>query len=152
VQSDPIGLRGGLNTYAYVRSDPLMGIDPKGLVKIYGNWCGPNWTGGVDKPYDQIPVESLNKLKPPMDTLDACCATHDMCHADCRGSFPCTPSKRSMCYVLCDRDLATCAQKSGVTGPRAWGVERYMNRSNPDAEGNDPKCGSSCTPDYNNGR
>jgi RHS repeat-associated protein len=38
-ESDPIGLRGGLNTYVYVSSNPLKAIDPVGLCACKrGTW------------------------------------------------------------------------------------------------------------------
>ena len=49
ITGDPIGLAGGLNSYGYVDASPTNAIDPSGLIKLYGSWCGPDWTGGFRK-------------------------------------------------------------------------------------------------------
>lgn len=38
IESDPIGIHGGLNTYQYGRASPLNYIDPSGLWPVQDDW------------------------------------------------------------------------------------------------------------------
>ncbi len=58
IQSDPIGLGGGVNTYAYVENNPLSFIDPKGLVQWDGTYFLGSLIIGVGAAYGEFHLTS----------------------------------------------------------------------------------------------
>lgn len=71
------------------------------LVKIHGNWCGPNWTAG--KPYAASDPRVDWNVK-CIDKLDCACKKHDR---DC--------SHPDGCSSKADRSLIAIAYWVGLT-------------------------------------
>ena len=119
MESDPMGLRAGLNTYAYVASTPLRWSDEYGLAgegfsTRYGNWCGKNWSGARAAPI--IPQNPAG----PIDSVDECCMTHDYCYAkyECDTCPP--KSQAKVGKTECDRVLVSCLDALKGKPPQTW--------------------------------
>jgi RHS repeat-associated protein len=123
VTQDPIGLLGGMNHYLYP-TNPNDGVDPIGLFQIYGNWCGPDWTGGFTKPYGDLTPQERATVAAPVDPLDSCCRTHDIAYDTCRKQSGCGLPALAECFRSADRALSDCARNVPDTSANTEGTWR----------------------------
>ncbi|MEM7349475.1 MAG: RHS repeat-associated core domain-containing protein [Acidobacteriota bacterium] len=73
LQSDPIGIRGGLNTFGYARQEPIQGSDPSGL-RTLGPRPGPH-----RDPMQVFVCDFLELCPAPRSCKEECAAIREDC-------------------------------------------------------------------------
>jgi len=128
VSEDPLQFGpGDPNFYDYVSNNPALYTDPTGRTRIYGNWCGPDWTGGLVEEYN---TAHAGMYKPPINRYDTVCMHHDICYFNCRSTHPCDKGGRSKCMTTCDEIFVDEMPQSYVGDILAAGI--YWHHFHPD--------------------
>ncbi len=123
-----------LNPYVYVGNNPINYSDPLGLFQWYGNWGGPDYTGGQVGTWNKI---NRSRALPPIDKQDECYKEHDICYGNCRDKTLCKSIDRAACFRDCDRKLARCLNNLGSDPSNNLSARiaaRLFSRTNPRAD------------------
>ncbi len=120
-ESDPVGLRGGINTYLYVEALPIFLFDRTGAMPEVNGNVEPGFSPQNDE-CDRIDISILGVIKINISAigdafgcLKQCCVEHDRCYA----RHGCNASswkgwKGSPCQI-CNSDFKRCLYR----GPSA---------------------------------
>ena len=94
------------------------------MVKIYGNWCGPNWTDGKNISARDYLLRGGDFLGPCIDQLDCACREHDK---GCSGKDGFTISADTKLIAQCDKILAN--PLYFFTNPRMFAAARLIREA-----------------------
>ena len=72
------------------------------MVRVHGNWCGPNWTDGQSITAAEHKARGGTFKEPCQDQLDCACRTHD---EECSGKQGCTVKGDDELILACQRIL-----------------------------------------------
>ena len=91
------------------------------MVKIYGRWCGPNWTNNQNISARDYLLSGGSFKTKCNDSLDCACRAHDEDCSDARG---CSARGDRKLARACNRILANPLQK--IVNPRRYIAARII--------------------------
>ena len=113
VESDPIGLKGGLNTFGYAEANPLLDVDPRGesAEPITPPEPGKPWHPPKPPPNNPgKPIPEPPKPVPPPHPGGGCLALFRACMIGCARICPGPPPvKGAFCGAFCLTGYLICA-------------------------------------------
>jgi RHS repeat-associated protein len=83
-QRDPIDYQDSANLYQFCGNNPVNVLDVDGRIEFYGNWGGPDWTGGQTRPYESLTPGQQAVLIARNDSMDDLFLTHDLAYSAAR--------------------------------------------------------------------
>lgn len=91
------------------------------MVKIYGRWCGPNWTNNENISAREYLLRGGSFKTKCIDSLDCACRAHD---EDCSNPKGCSSSADRKLALVCSRIINNPFQ--AIVNPRRYAAARVI--------------------------